>query len=105
MNKPTSHGPRGMPWLHVVAASLVLTGLNAIKPLHADDPVYLFYGAEFAHHPLDPYAFHFGSPYFGSPYLAPANNLLVPPVLPYWLGLGTVLFGDQPVLLKCWLLP
>ena len=63
-------------------------------------PVYLSYGAEFVRHPLDPYAFR-----FGSPYIMPANNTLVPPVLPYWLGTGTLLFGDHPALLKFWLLP
>jgi hypothetical protein len=89
-----------MALLHVVAAALVLTALNAIKPVHLDDPVYLSYAAEFAAHPLNPYAFH-----IGSPFLVPANDVLVPPVLPYWLGLGIALFGDHPVLLKCWLFP
>jgi hypothetical protein len=90
----------GIPWLHVVAAGLLLIALNAIKPVHVDDPVYLSYGAEFVRHPLDPYAFR-----FGSPYIMPANNTLVPPVLPYWLGTGTLLFVDHPALLKFWLLP
>jgi hypothetical protein len=97
---PVSDGPRRTPWLHIACAAVLLTALNAVKPVHMDDSVYLMYGAEFVAHPLDPYAFQFGSPTTG-----PANDLLVPPVLPYWLGLGTTLFGDHIVLIKCWLLP
>jgi hypothetical protein len=32
-------------------------------------------------------------------------EVLAPPVVPYWLGLGMRLFGDEPALLKLWLLP
>ncbi|CAN5569535.1 hypothetical protein BH11PLA2_BH11PLA2_36110 [soil metagenome] len=35
-------------WLHIAVASLVLTALNAAKPVQMDDPVYLTYAAEFA---------------------------------------------------------
>ena len=90
----------GLSFWNVVAAAVVLTGLNAAKPVHIDDPVYLTYAAEFAAHPLDPYGFQ-----FGTPFLHPANDLLVPPVLPYWLGVGHTLFGDRPVVLKLWLFP
>src|ERR1700732_2569739 len=90
-------GWQGAPWLHILAAALVLTALNAIKPVHIDDFMYLSYGAEFAAHPLDPYAFRFGSPYW-----LPANvTVAVPPVVPYWLGAEIALFGDHPILLKC----
>ncbi|MGA3115247.1 MAG: hypothetical protein ABSF90_12550 [Syntrophobacteraceae bacterium] len=100
MRTPAQQGLIDIPWLHVAAASLLLIALNAVKPVHGDDPVYLLYGAEFVKHPLNPYAFH-----FGSPWVIPANHMLAPPVLPYWLGAGTLFFGDQPVLLKLWLLP
>ena len=93
-------GSPGIPWAHVVAVALLLTGLNALKPVHMDDPSYLTYGTEFVAHPLNPYAFTIGSLDLGY-----ANDILVPPVLPYWLGAGTVLFGDRPTLLKLWLLP
>ncbi|MGO8943135.1 MAG: hypothetical protein ACLQJ7_05625, partial [Syntrophobacteraceae bacterium] len=63
MHRPAVHGSMSIPWLHVAAAGLLLIALNAIKPVHVDDPVYLSYGAEFVRHPLDPYAFRFGSPY------------------------------------------
>ena len=87
--------PPGMPWLHVATAALLLMALNLFKPLHIDDPVYLKYGTEFVNHPFNPYQFS-----YGTPFLVPANNLLVPPVFPYWLGTGTLLFGDNLVLLK-----
>jgi hypothetical protein len=87
-------------FLHVVAAAVLLTGLNALKPIHADDPVYLRYGAEFAAHPLNPYGFQYGSPLSDS-----ANATLVPPVFEYWLAAGTLLVGDNPTLLKLWLFP
>jgi len=93
-------GPPVVPWGHAIAAGLLLTALNAIKPAHIDDHVFLAYGAEFAAHPLDPYAFR-----YGSPYVTPANELLSPPVFLYWLGAGITLVGDRPVYLKLWLAP
>jgi hypothetical protein len=65
-----------------------------------DDNVYIAYGVEFIAHPLNPYDFNFGSPNFIS-----ANQLLVPPVLPYYLGTGIALLGDNPILFKLWLFP
>src|SRR4051812_36231072 len=100
MDVLTSKGLARMPWLHIAVTALLLTALNAFKPVHLDDTSYLIYGAEFVAHPLNPYAFE-----YGTPYAAKANNTLVPPILPYWLGLGTMLLGDNPALLKCWLFP
>ncbi len=100
MHRTAVHGALGIPWLHVVAAGLLLIALNAVKPVHADDPGCLSYAAEFARHPFHPYAFSFGSPYIG-----PANNTLVTPVIPYWLATATLLVGDHPTLFKFWLLP
>ncbi|QJW99506.1 hypothetical protein [Frigoriglobus tundricola] len=92
--------PQRVPWGHAITAGLLLTALNAVKPVHIDDHVFLAYGAEFAAHPLDPYAFR-----YGSPYVTPANELLSPPVFLYWLGAGITLVGDRPVYLKLWLAP
>src|SRR5262245_64379855 len=85
-------------WFHVIAIAAILTVLNSIKPVHNDDVAYLTYGREFAAHPLNPYAFDYGTPLNGS-----ANLTLVPPVLPYWLAAGFSLLGDSPFLLKLWL--
>ncbi|MFO0937598.1 MAG: glycosyltransferase family 39 protein [Gemmataceae bacterium] len=100
MHDVTQDPSNGSRWLQIFSAAVLLTLLNVIKPVHEDDTVYLAYAAEFGSHPADPYGFQ-----FGSPTLVPANNVLVPPVLPYWLGAGIKLFGDNPVLLKLWLFP
>ncbi len=93
-------GSTGLPWLRVVGAALLLTALNVAKPVHIDDPAYLTYAAEFAEHPLAPYDF-----YFGTPVTVRGNGILVPPVVPYWLAAGIHVAGDDPALLKLWLLP
>jgi hypothetical protein len=100
MENPGQRITGGTPWRFVIFAALVLTALNVVKPIHEDDPVYLCYAIEFSAHPFHPYGFEFGSPYASS-----ANNLLVPPVLPYWIGAGARLLGKHPILLKCWLFP
>lgn len=100
MTTATPDTPHGRSWLHVAAAALLLTAFNATKPVHIDDRSYVVYGAEFAAHPLDPYAFQ-----YGIPLAHPANGMLMPPVVIYWLGLGQVLLGDSPEVLKCWLFP
>jgi hypothetical protein len=96
-NPPTYTRPS---LLLIILVACVLTVLNAIKPVHMDDNVYIAYGVEFIAHPLNPYDFNFGSPNFIS-----ANQLLVPPVLPYYLGTGIALLGDNPILFKLWLFP
>ncbi|HET9326179.1 MAG TPA: hypothetical protein VFQ05_05340 [Candidatus Eisenbacteria bacterium] len=87
--------------LHVLAAALTLTLLNALKPLTADDPSYYWHVQRFAAHPLDPYG---GEMVFGEIW-GPALHNVAPPVLIYWLALGYRLIGDQPQILKLWLLP
>ncbi len=87
-------------FFHILMLASLLTGLNALKPVHIDDNVYIIYANEFLNHPLDPYKFNFGSPYSNS-----ANQLLVPPVLTYYLGTGIKLLGNNPILFKLWLLP
>lgn len=86
--------------LLIILVACVLSVLNAVKPVHMDDNVYIAYAGEFIAHPLNPYDFNFGSPNSIS-----ANQLLVPPVLPYYLGVGITLFGNNPILFKLWLFP
>jgi hypothetical protein len=80
-----------------VMAALALTALNAPKPLQLDDATFYPNAVQIARHPLDPYGFSLLN--------GPANEALAPPVLPYWWAAGIVLFGEQPVLWKLWLLP
>lgn len=87
--------------LPLLALSLVLTGLNALKPLHMDDFGFHRYAAQIAREPLSPYGFEI----IWDHVPRPAIEILAPPVLPYWWGLGIRLFGQRPVFWKLWLLP
>lgn len=83
----------------VLAAVVCL--VNAAKPVVVDDTAYLLFARQAAAHPLDPYGFEA----FWYTVPEPAMDILCPPVVPYWLGLGMRLVGDSPPLLKLWLFP
>ena len=87
--------------LTILAAAVALTGLNAVKPAVVDDTAYLFFARHLAEKPLDPYGWQLFW------YEAPqsAMQILLPPVLPYWLAVGIRLFGEHLFLLKLWLFP
>ncbi len=86
-------------WAWFLAA--VLTLLNAIKPAVVDDTAYLFFARHLAQHPAEPYGFTL----FWNTAPQPAMEILMPPVLPYWLAVGIALFGEHLFLLKLWLFP
>ena len=44
---------------HVLAASLIVTGLNALKPPIIDDGLYIDLARHISTHFLDPYGFHY----------------------------------------------
>jgi hypothetical protein len=81
--------------------AFILTLLNCAKPLVIDDTAYHFYAVQDAAHPLDPYGF--AVYWWHRPYVA--NEVLAPPLLPYWWSLALRLFGEHPTLWKLWLLP
>jgi hypothetical protein len=81
--------------------AVLLTLLNALKPLHIDDAIFYIYAAHIAEHPLDPYDFSLMT--FDRH--EPANEVLGPPVGIYWWAAAIALFGYQPFLWKLWLLP
>ncbi len=87
--------------LPILLIALLLTLLNALKPVTIDDTAFLYYARQIAASPGDPYGFEV----FWYDVPTPAMDLLVPAVLPYWLGAGISLFGEDPVFLKLWLLP
>jgi hypothetical protein len=78
-----------------------MTVLNALKPMHMDDTAYYKIARQIAGHPLDPYGFHML--WYQHP--EPANQILAPPVVPYWLAIAIRLFGDTPVVWKLWQFP
>src|SRR5580704_11221027 len=67
-----------------ILLALIMTSLNAFKAQCIDDTAYLAVAAQIASHPLDPYGFQ--QFWYQEP--QPANEILAPPVVPYWLGLG-----------------
>ena len=89
------------PWVWPFLAAFAVTTLNACKPVVVDDTAYLFHARHIAQHPMQPYDFELF--WYYQP--EPAMNILLPPVLPYWLALGIRLFGENVGLLKLWLFP
>ncbi len=87
--------------LPIVMLSAMLTGSNAVKPMHVDDATFYFNAAQIASDPLDPY----GYVMLRWSDAVPALHALAPPVLPYWWATAIRMFGDQPVLWKLWLFP
>jgi hypothetical protein len=85
----------------IVLAALLLTLLNAYKPLTIDDAAYYEYATHIAQHPQDPYGFEI----FWGERPQPAFEVLAAPLLPYWWAGALRLFGDRPVLWKLSLFP
>jgi hypothetical protein len=92
-------------WTPAARSLLLLTCLytllDCVKPLVIDDAAYSSYAHQAAEHPLDPYGFAV----FWWQRPQPANDVLAPPVLPYWWSAAVRLFGESPGLWKLWLLP
>jgi hypothetical protein len=84
-----------------LALALLLTLLNAPKPLHVDDSFFWQYARQSALAPSDPYGFLA----FLTERPEPANQMLAPLGLPYWWAIGMRLFGERPLLWKLWLFP
>ena len=80
---------------------MLVTVANAAKPVTVDDTAYLLFARQIAAHPADPYGFTLF--WWSEP--EPAMEILLPPVVPYWLALGMKLFGEHVALLKLWLFP
>jgi hypothetical protein len=85
----------------IVLVALVLTGLNAGKPLVIDDYAYYRYARHILEAPTDPYGFEL----IWFDRIQHANTILVPPVLPYYLALVISMTGEHPVAWKLALFP
>jgi len=85
----------------LIGLSLCFTVLNACKPMQIDDTAYHYYAVQIAAHPLDPYGFQI----FWYDRVVPAEEVLAPPVVPYWISLAVKMFGDEPFLWKLWQWP
>jgi hypothetical protein len=92
---------RTYPHKLLLLLALAFTLLNAVKPLTIDDTAYHALAAHIAERPLDPYGF---STYWWA-WPEVANEVLAPPLLPYYWAPAIWLFGERPFLWKMWLLP
>jgi hypothetical protein len=92
---------RTTPFATLLLVALAFLLLDAFKPLHVDDTAYYFYARQAAAHPEDPHGFFV----FWYERPQPATEILVPPVLPYWLAPAVRLFGERPLVWKLWLYP
>lgn len=108
MNQPGTgdyrRGPAGCQRRRLgflAVAALALTALNAVKPLHVDDPFILRVAERAAEHPADPYGFDI----FWLQWPQPVHEELTPPVTPYWWALGLAWLPDHPAAWKLWFLP
>src|SRR6516162_10122977 len=100
---PTPHKDRGQgtqDMLLVGGLAILLTFLNALKPLHVDDAYYHYYAAHIARHPADPFGFQV----FWWEKPVAASRVLAPPVFPYWWAIAIKLTGDHERMWKWWLL-
>lgn len=87
--------------IHPLILASALTLANAAKPVVVDDTAFLIFARHLATDPANPYSFELF--WYDAP--RPAMDCVMPPVLPYWLGLGLALFGEDLFLLKLWLFP
>src|SRR3954451_24972958 len=87
-------------WQLLLIASL-WTLLNCVKPVHIDDASYLQMASEFAHHPLNPFAFELN----WDQWPEPAIWFTAPAVLPYWLAPAARWFYNTPFVIKLWMFP
>ena len=98
--EPNDVGARPV-WPTLLLVAVIVTVLNAVKPLTMDDSAYFAYARQIAAHPLDPYGFQI----FWAQWPEPANWLLAPPVIPYWWAIAIKFFGPSVIIWKLWLLP
>ena len=85
----------------LLGLATVYTLLNALKPLHVDDPFTFHVAQQIARAPLDP----FGSEIYWYQWPQPVHEDLLAPVIAYWGALGLAVVGAQPFAWKLFLLP
>lgn len=85
----------------ILLPAVLLTLLNAAKPLAVDDVAYYFRAAQIVKAPCDPYG---GEPWWDQN-ATPAIKAFAPPMLSYWWALGMRLGGDRELWWHVWQLP
>jgi hypothetical protein len=92
---------RTSTWLALLLLTVLHTLGNVAKPLHIDDAAYFYYARQAAHHSLDPYGFQMF--WWSNP--EPANEVLAPPLLPYWWSMALRIDSDHPWVWKLSMVP
>ena len=85
----------------LIGIAILLTLLNAAKPVVVDDTAYLRFADQIIEHPLDPYGFEL----MWSAKPAPAFETLAPPVHLYYLALCKIVLGNTLFCFKLGLFP
>lgn len=102
MSDPT---PARSPWpfLLVALATVALLAPFLGRPLHIDDPLFVWAGQHIARHPADPYGFDVTWVFTTLPMSRETQN---PPLACYYLAVaGTLLGWSEPALHLAFLLP
>jgi hypothetical protein len=85
----------------LIACAFVYTLLNALKPLHVDDPFTYYVARQIVAAPLDPFGFDI----YWYQWPQPTHEDLLAPVVAYWGALGLALVGPSVFAWKLWLFP
>ncbi len=88
-------------WFEPFLVALVLTTLNALKPIVIDDVDKIYFARQVASDPMHLYGFTI----YWAQDVQPAWRLGLPPVMLYYVGAAYKLVGESPVLLKLFFLP
>ena len=75
--------------------------VQRLEALVVDDAAYVKFAEQITSSPGDPYGFQI----LWRDRPEPANRLLAPPVVPYWIAAAKALFGGHPLAWKLWLFP
>jgi hypothetical protein len=89
-------------FLSPTVLAILVTALNAIKPLHMDDTVYYYYARQIISNPTHPYGFDV---FYWTNQPCPAIEIYAPPVFFYYWGMAIQFFGHIEWAWKLWLLP
>lgn len=91
------------PVLTLVVATLLCLGPFVSKPVHLDDPLFLWAARQIQAHPLDPFGFQVNWSLAVEPMFLATQN---PPLAAYYLALVAAVFGwNEAVLHTAFLLP
>ncbi len=81
--------------------ALIICVINALKPIHIDDTVYIWIARQIVSDPFNPFGFEL----LWCQWPSFMDLGYIPPVMPYWLAGSLYVFGNDPILIKLSILP